>query len=124
MDHVRARLRSQGGSLRALQQVEWTNAEQEAWLIEQAWEGAMRAFEQDNPTARTFLLAKQSVARLAESVLDRLCRITGGSSYTWYSPMGAWLEDVRALGYLRPPWSLAFDQMYQLNREEQGLDDL
>jgi len=38
--------------------------------------------------------------------------------------MGAWLEDVRALGYLRPPWSLAFDQMYQLNREEQGLDDL
>lgn len=124
MDHVRARLRSQGGSLRALQQVEWTNAEQEAWLIEQAWEGAMRAFEQDNPTARTFLLAKQSVARLAESVLDRLCRIIGGSSYTWYSPMGAWLEDVRALGYLRPPWSLAFDQMYQLNREEHGLDDL
>ena len=123
MNHVRARLGSQGSSLRSFQQVEWTNAEQEAWLIEQAWEGAMRTFEQAKPTTRTFLLAKQSVARLAESVLDRLCRITGGSSYTWYSPLGAWWEDVRALGYLRPPWSLAFDQMYQLNRQEYGLDD-
>ena len=122
MNHVRALLKSQSSSLRAFQQVEWTNAEQEAWLIEQAWEGAMRTFEQANPTSRTFLLAKQSVAGLAESVLDRLCRISGGSSYTWYSPLGAWLEDVRALGYLRPPWSLAFDQMYQLNREEYGLD--
>ena len=123
MNHVRARLGSQSSSLRSFQQVEWTNAEQEAWLIEQAWEGAMRTFEQAKPTTRTFLLAKQSVARLAESVLDRLCRITGGSSYTWYSPLGAWWEDVRALGYLRPPWSLAFDQMYQLNRQEYGLDD-
>ena len=123
MNHVRARLGSQSSSLRPFQQVEWTNAEQEAWLIEQAWEGAMRTFEQAKPTTRTFLLAKQSVARLAESVLDRLCRITGGSSYTWYSPLGAWWEDVRALGYLRPPWSLAFDQMYQLNRQEYGLDD-
>ena len=123
MNHVRARLGSQSSSLRSFQQVEWTNAEQEAWLIEQAWEGTMRTFEQAKPTTRTFLLAKQSVARLAESVLDRLCRITGGSSYTWYSPLGAWWEDVRALGYLRPPWSLAFDQMYQLNRQEYGLDD-
>ena len=123
MNHLRADLKSHSGSLRAFQQVEWSNAEQEAWLIEQAWEGAMRSLEQDNPTVRTFLLAKQSVARLAESVLDRLCRIAGGSSYTWHSPLGAWLEDVRALGYLRPPWALAFDQMYQLNRQEYGLDD-
>ncbi len=98
MDYVRARLRSQSSSLRAFQQVEWTAAEQEAWLIEQAWEGGMRNFEQSNATTRTFLLAKQSVAGLAESVLDRLCRITGGSSYTWYAPLGAWREDVRALG--------------------------
>ena len=123
MSHVRTVLSSQSSDLRPFQQVEWTTAEQEAWLLEQAWEGAMRAFEQDNATARTFLLAKQSVARLAESVLDRLCRIAGGTSYTWYSPLGAWWEDVRALGYLRPPWALAFDQMYQLNRQEFGLDE-
>ena len=122
MNHVRARLRSQTSGLSAFQQVEWTNAEQEAWLIEQAWEGAVRTFEADKPTPRNFLMAKQSVARLAESVLDRLCRVTGGSSYTWYSPLGSWYEDVRALGYLRPPWSLAFDQMQQLNRQEFGLD--
>ena len=123
MDYVRAHLRSQSSSLRAFQQVEWTGAEQEAWLIEQAWEGGMRNFEQSNATTRPFLLAKQSVAQLAESVLDRLCRITGGSSYTWYAPLGAWREDIRALGYLRPPWALAFDQMYQFNRQEYGLDD-
>ncbi len=62
------------------------------------------------------LLAKTSVARLAESVLSRLCKLSGGSAYTWYSPLGAWFEDVRALGYLRPPWALAYDQLYTMGQ--------
>ena len=28
-----------------------------------------------------------------------------------HSPFGFWFEDVRALGYLRPPWNLAFDAL-------------
>ena len=99
-------------ALRAFQQVEWTMVEQEAWLIEQAWEGAMRTFDQGTQNRRTLLLAKTNVARLAESVLHRLCALSGGGAYTWNAPLGAWFEDVRALGYLRPPWALAFDQMY------------
>jgi alkylation response protein AidB-like acyl-CoA dehydrogenase len=115
MAYTRERLQGQisrGNALRAFQQVEWTMAEQEAWLIEQAWEGAMRTFDQGTQNRRTLLLAKTNVARLAESVLHRLCALSGGGAYTWNAPLGAWFEDVRALGYLRPPWALAFDQMY------------
>jgi hypothetical protein len=64
---------SQGSTARAFQQVEWAAAEQEAWLIEQAWEGAMRTFNQGTSNRRTVLLAKTSIARLAEAVLGRLC---------------------------------------------------
>ncbi len=121
MDYTRGRLkagRSQGSALRAYQQVEWTLAEQEAWLIDQAWEGTMRAFERDAQSNRNVLLAKESIARLAESALGRLCKLSGGAAYTWYSPLSAWLEDVRALGFLRPPWALAFDQLFEQSWKE------
>lgn len=111
------------GTAKAFQQVEWTLAEQEAWLIDQAWEGAMRQFDQGTQNRRDVLLAKESVARLAESVLSRLCKLSGGSAYTWYSPLGAWFEDVRALGYLRPPWALAFDQLFEMSWEDQTEND-
>ena len=116
MDYVRQRLKGsmgRGDRLRAFQQVEWTLAEQDAWLIDQAWEGAIRSFDEGRQNRRTLLLAKESIARLAEATLGRLCRLSGGSAYTWYSPLGAWYEDVRALGYLRPPWALAFDQLFE-----------
>jgi alkylation response protein AidB-like acyl-CoA dehydrogenase len=121
MEYVRQRLKGsirRGSSLRALQQVEWTMAEQEAWLIDQAWEGTMRSFDASQQDRRTLLLAKESVARLAESALSRLCKLSGGSAYTWYSPLGAWYEDVRALGYLRPPWALAFDLLFEASWKE------
>jgi len=126
MAYTRQRLRgtiSQGQAVRAFQQVEWATAQQEAWLIEQAWEGAMRTFDQGTQNRRTVLLAKTSIARLAESVLSRLCQLAGGSAYTWYAPLGAWFEDVRALGYLRPPWALAFDQMYAMGWQESLVED-
>jgi alkylation response protein AidB-like acyl-CoA dehydrogenase len=103
--------------------VEWTLAEQEAWLIDQAWEGVMRRFDAGTQNRRDVLLAKESVARLAESVLSRLCKLSGGSAYTWYSPLGAWFEDVRALGYLRPPWALAFEQLFDMSWEDEMADE-
>lgn len=121
MDYTRQRLsetRRQGSNLRAFQEVEWTLADQEYWVIDQLWESAMRAFDQDTQDRRSNLLAKESVARLAESMLGRLCALTGGTAYTKYSPLGAWYKDVRALGYLRPPWTLAFEQMYELSWQE------
>jgi hypothetical protein len=44
-------------------------------------------------------------------VTQRLCRVVGGGSFNRSSHFGAAFEDVRALGFLRPPWGLAYDQM-------------
>ncbi len=94
---------------RSFERVEWTRAETEAWLVEQAYEGMLRAVEQGGAGRR---LAKIAIAELAESVLQRLCRIVGGGTYGRESPFGFWFEDVRALGFLRPPWGLAFDNLF------------
>ena len=120
MDYVRPRMKNGMSSepgLRAFQQVEWAHAEQEAWLIGQAWEGAIRCLE-TNTGRRELLLAKESVARLSEDCLGRLCKLSGGSAYTRYSPLSVWYDDVRALGYLRPPWALAWDQVFQQSLAE------
>jgi hypothetical protein len=54
------------------------------------------------------LVGKTAIADLAESALGRVCRAIGGGSYERASPFGHWFEDVRALGFLRPPWGAAY----------------
>jgi alkylation response protein AidB-like acyl-CoA dehydrogenase len=99
-------------SLRPYEQVEWTRAEMDVWLIEQAYEGILRAVESENQAALAVLRGKTAIAELAASVTERLCRVMGGGSYARYSPFGFWAQDVRALGFLRPPWGLAYDTLY------------
>jgi hypothetical protein len=53
------------------------------------------------------------IAELAESITDRLCRVIGGGSFHRTSHNGAAFEDVRALGFLRPPWVLAYDTLIE-----------
>lgn len=98
-------------SLRPYEQVEWTNAEQEAWLLEQAYEGLLRELEAGEPALRTALLAKTSGAELAEECMRRIGRVLGGGTFSRHAPFGFWFEDVRALGFLRPPWGLVYDSM-------------
>lgn len=98
-------------SLRPYEQVEWSNAEQDAWLLRQAYEGMLRAVETEPAPLRTVLLAKTAAAGLAEDCLRRITRILGGGTFARHSPFGFWFEDVRALGFLRPPWSLAYDAL-------------
>jgi hypothetical protein len=86
--------------------------EQDAWLIDQAYEGQMRAIEANGTAALLEgLQAKTAIAELAESVTQRICRVVGGGTFNRSSHFGAAFEDVRALGFLRPPWGLAYDQM-------------
>ncbi len=99
-------------SLRPYEQVEWSNAEQDAWLMRQAYEGMLRAVETEPAPLRTVLLAKTAAAALAESCLRRVTRILGGGTLSRQSPFGYWFEDVRALGFLRPPWALAYDALF------------
>jgi alkylation response protein AidB-like acyl-CoA dehydrogenase len=112
VETARRQLQARRAALRPYEQVEWSRVELEFWLIEQAYQGMLRAIEQRDQAARSSRLAKASIAELAESVLGRVCRVVGGGAYSRHSPFGFWLEDVRALGFLRPPWGLAFDQLF------------
>lgn len=98
--------------LRPYEQVEWVRAETESWLIGQAYEGMLRAVESEAGTPLGVRCGKLALSELAESLLGRLCRVLGGGTYSRASPFGYWYEDVRALGFLRPPWGLAFDALY------------
>ena len=109
---ARRQLRRKAGSLRPYEQVEWSRAELEEWLIAQAYEGMLRAMETQDVPAPDVLKAKTAIAELAESSVGRLCRLLGGGTFSRHGPLGFWLQDVRALGYLRPPWGLAFDQLF------------
>jgi alkylation response protein AidB-like acyl-CoA dehydrogenase len=110
---ARAQLAGKADQLRAYEQVEWTRAEADHWLAVQAYEGALRSVEGGSSTAlHDAVRAKQLGAELAERVLLRLTRVLGGGTYSQRSPFSRWFEDVRALGFLRPPWGLAYDSMF------------
>jgi alkylation response protein AidB-like acyl-CoA dehydrogenase len=109
LETARQQLEPRHASLRPYEQVEWTRARIEGWLIEQAFEGMLRSTEADGADAA---LGKAAIAELAESVLSRLSRVLGGGAYSRSSPFAFWYEDVRALGFLRPPWGLAYDQIF------------
>ena len=101
-------------AMRAYERVEWTRAESEYWLATQALEGALRATESGDPRAGAYaaLRAKESVAELAEVSLARLSKVIGGGTFSRRSPFAVWTQDVRALGFLRPPWGLAYDNLF------------
>jgi len=99
-------------TLRAYERVEWTRAEQEGWLIQQAYEGMLRAVEADRDGRRNAVQGKMAIAELAEAATGRICRVLGGGTFSRSSPFGHWYEDVRALGFLRPPWGLAYDNLF------------
>ena len=113
VDAARQQVQSKRGSMRPFEQVEWSRVEMEAWLVQQAYEGVLRDVESGSGAAsRSSLLCKEAVAELAESILLRISKVVGGGAYSRSSPYGFWLEDVRALGFLRPPWGFAFDRIF------------
>jgi alkylation response protein AidB-like acyl-CoA dehydrogenase len=111
---AKGQLEPKADALRPYEQVEWSRAELDHWLAVQAYEGALRAVESgdDARSLHATLRAKEAVAELAESCLARLTRVIGGGTFSRRSPFAAWFEDVRALGFLRPPWGLAYDSLF------------
>ena len=110
---TRRQLRRKIDDMRAYERVEWSRAELEEWLIRQAYEGMLRAMETQESPERDTLKGKTAIAELAESALGRLCRVLGGGTFSRHGPLGFWLQDVRALGFLRPPWGFAFDRLFE-----------
>jgi alkylation response protein AidB-like acyl-CoA dehydrogenase len=110
VEAARAQVVRKKDDLRPYELTEWANVEQEAWLIDQSYEGLLREAEAKGVDAgQELLVGKTAVAQLAESVTLRICRVIGGGSFNRTSHFGAAFEDVRALGFLRPPWGLAYD---------------
>ncbi|MGH9212115.1 MAG: hypothetical protein ACRD2C_15730 [Acidimicrobiales bacterium] len=118
---ARDQVRRRADQLRAYERVEWARAEQDHWIAVQAYEGALRAVEGGTRTlagaSHDALRAKQAVADLAEQTLVRLTRVLGGGTFSRRSPFAHWFEDVRALGFLRPPWGLAYDSLFATSIE-------
>jgi hypothetical protein len=112
VETARQQLERWHGAMRAYEQVEWSRVELEGWLIHQAYEGMLRAVERGHPRPDV-IQGKMAIAELAESALGRICRVMGGGTYARRSPFGFWAQDVRALGFLRPPWSLAYAGLFE-----------
>lgn len=111
---ARVQVGRKADELRAFEQVEWSRAEQDHWLCVQAYEGGLRAAAGGDLAVALHgtLRAKEAVADLAENTLRRLTRVLGGGTFSRRSPFAHWFEDVRALGFLRPPWGLAYDTLF------------
>ena len=114
-ENARQALRGKEESMRSYERIEWARAEMEHWLIQQAYEGMIRAVETgpEGVTPLGVLKGKTAIAELAESAMGRVCKVIGGGTFHRRSPLGNWFEDVRALGFLRPPWGLAYDRMIE-----------
>jgi alkylation response protein AidB-like acyl-CoA dehydrogenase len=111
---AKRQLEPKADSLRSYERVEWSRAELEYWLAVQAFEGALRTVEAGDlaRSSHATLRAKEAVAELAEASLNRIGRVIGGGTFSRRSPFASWFEDVRALGFLRPPWGLAYDNLF------------
>ena len=114
VETAREQITGKADTLRAYERVEWTRAELDHWLACQALEGTLQTIEAGDHqrSIHAALRAKQGIAELAETTLSRLARVLGGGTYSRRSPFSAWNEDVRALGFLRPPWGLAYDGLF------------
>ena len=115
---AREQVRARAEQLRPYEQVEWTRAERDYWLAVQAYEGVLRSLEGGPDSAAYGVIrGKTAVAELAEEILSRLTRVIGGGTFSQRSPFAHWFEDVRALGFLRPPWGLGFDALFATSLE-------
>lgn len=113
-----AERRIAGRDLRAHDEVEWARSQVEHWMLTQAMDGLVRALATQpvETVAADAVKAKLGIADLAEALVGRICRVIGGGAFSARSPFASWFEDVRALGYLRPPWALAYDQLIEARR--------
>ncbi len=116
VETARAQLIPKKDSMRAYEKTEWATVQSEYWQVRQLYEGMLRAQEtapapQDRYEA---LLGKTAIAGLTETALGRITRVLGGGTFSRSSPFIQWQLDSRALGYLRPPWGLAYDQIFEM----------
>jgi len=112
MVFAREKLEGKEEDLRAFEKTEWVRCQNELWLAEQSYEGALRAIEAGEDSAHiTAVRCKITCAELIETALSRMSKVVGGASFSKAMPLAQWTQDVKALGFLRPPLPLAYDQL-------------
>ncbi len=100
--------------MRAFERVGWSEIVNEAWTMRQVFNGMIAAVESGDAGETGAARGKAVAAGLAESCMGKLGRVIGGGAFSRSAPFGQWAQDVRALGFLRPPWGLAFDQLFEM----------
>lgn len=115
---LRSRWEGRRGEMRPYEAAEWVRIDLEHFQIRRLAAGCVGHGDTGSvdgvpvdAVALDALRTKLAVAELAESVMSRISRVAGGGSFSAASPFAAWYEDVRALGFLRPPWALGYDQL-------------
>jgi hypothetical protein len=106
------RLQPRAERMSALERVSWTKAVNDIWLADQAFDGMARAIE-TGIGASGVQRGKLAISELAEASLLGISKAIGGAGFSRSSPFGQWSQDVRALGFLRPPWALAYDRLFE-----------
>ncbi len=120
-DVTRTLLADRQDGLRAAELVSWVAADRDTWMCAQGLEGMVRAVEAAGPDALLEAVrGKHGIATLAEDVLRELARAVGGQALSASSPLSHWTADVRALGFLRPPWGLMVQQHADLSLHVSG----
>ncbi len=105
------KLKPKRADLRPLERVELVRAQNEYWQAATLF-AAVRDSMGTTTGLRDARQAKYAIATHAENALGRLSKVIGGSSFGRTSPLGQWAQDVKALGFLRPPWALQNDQLF------------
>lgn len=107
------RLRTRGGARSSLESVEWARAQAAGWLVDQAFEGVLRATETGDceDFGQLARLAKLAVSEQAENALQHISRALGGMTYSQGSPFGWWHTDVRAMAFIRPTLATTVDDL-------------
>jgi alkylation response protein AidB-like acyl-CoA dehydrogenase len=105
-------LGKRSASLSAFEQGSWIDAERQIWLAGQAFDGMTRTLGTES-SGPDVLHGKLAIADLSEQALGNLSHALGGATLSRSSPFGQWMQDVRALGYLRPPRALSHARIFQ-----------
>lgn len=105
-------LGKRAATLSAFEQTSWIAADTQIWLAQQAFDGMSRSMGTER-AGLDVLHGKLAIADLSEQALSNLCHALGGSTLSKSSPFGQWMQDVRALGALRPPRALNHARIFQ-----------
>jgi len=110
-DSALTKLKQKADGMRALERVELVRAQNAYWQAQTLYTSVRD--QMGTPVALgNARQAKYAIAAHAENALAGLSKVVGGSSFSRTSPLGQWGQDVKALGFLRPPWALQNDQLF------------